>query len=60
MHPTQREREKERSSVIYRLTFSLGPHNTCLLEIICLSVCKVEGHAPEVFISCVLNGSIVI
>ena len=57
----QREREREREiSVIYRLTFSLGPHNTCLLEIICLSVHKVEGHARKVFISCVLNGSIVI
>lgn len=48
------------TSVIYKLTFSLGPHNTCLLKIICLSVHKVEGHARKVFISCVLNGSIVI
>lgn len=57
----QRKSERERMwSVIYRLTFSSGPHNTCLLEIICLSVHKVEGHARKVFISCVLNGSIVI
>lgn len=55
----QREKERERS-VIYRLTFSLGLRNTCLLEIICLSVHKVEGHARKVFMSCVLNGSIVI